>query len=195
MDVRGMDDGRGLGSVEVRPVRGGGAAARGPAGRLACGERGGAAGGGGAAQPARVPRRHAALPQGARAALPAGLLRDDHGGGAAGGLPGGDRVRRVRGAHGPGVAGGGGRVPQPEQGAPHGAGGVDLPLRAVVAAAGRAGPGAGRVGAAVQRRRGASKRAGDGRRMMVAPVEHGTGLVPGQVQVATRPTGSRRCAS
>ncbi len=103
-----------------------------------------------------------------------------------GGLPGGDGVRRVRGADGPGAVGGGGGVCQPEPGAAHGAGGLHLPLHSAVAAARHAGPGAGRVDAPAKRRggkdvRGASRQTAGARRMMVAAVEHGAGLVLGQV--------------
>ena len=82
------------------------------------------------------------------------------------GYRGGGRVRRVRGAAGPGAAAGGGRVLQPEPAAPDGAGGLHVPLHPVVAAAGRAGPGAGRVGAPLQRgRAGGAGRQGRARRL------------------------------
>ena len=138
---------------EMEKGRAGGAVLRGAARGLAGRCRGGTAEPARVAQPACVSRGHAGLPQGPRAALRPGLLRDDHDRGAAGGLSGRHRLRRVRRAAEPGPAAGGGGVLQPEPRAPHRAGAVHVPLRAVGLPARHAGPDAERVGAPAQRRR------------------------------------------
>ena len=153
------------GGVRVRDGEGraGGAVLRGAARGLAGRRRGGAAEPARVAQPACVSRGHAGLPQGPRAALRPGLLRDDHDRGAAGGLLGRHRLRRVRRAAEPGPAAGGGGVLQPEPQAPHRAGAVHVPLRAVGLPARHAGPDAERVGAPAQRRRRAGGHGRQGR--------------------------------
>ena len=153
------------GGVRVRDGdgRGGGAAPRRAARRVAAGGRGVGAGRARAAQPACLSGGHGGLPQGARPALRAGLLRDDHDRRTAGGLPGGERVRRVRRTAGPGAVGGGGLVLQSEPAALHRAGAVHLPLHPVVAGARRTGPGAGGVDASAQRRGGAGGAGREGR--------------------------------
>ena len=194
----GVRDGEGRADGAV--LRG---AARGLAGRC----RGGTAEPARVAQPACVSPGHAGLPQGPRAALRPGLLRDDHDRGAAGGLSGRHRLRRVRRAAEPGPAAGGGGVLQPEPRAPHRAGAVHVPLRAVGLPARHAGPDAERVGAPAQRRRraGGHGRQGRARRVQAdrrrAPHDGRRsrarlpGWCRGRSRWATRPTRSRRCAN